>query len=91
MKRAIVTPASLPPSALAELKQWLGISTAHDDALLFGLLEAALDICEAFTGLMPLEVEAEEILPASGDWQTLATQPIQSIHLVQAIGSIGER
>jgi hypothetical protein len=32
MMRVIVTPAVLPPSALAELKQWLGITTTQDDA-----------------------------------------------------------
>jgi len=91
MTRAIVTPALLPPSALAELKQWLGITTAHDDALLSGLLEAALDICEAFTGLMPLEVEAEEIQPRIGAWQSLATRPIQAIVSVDGIDADGQR
>lgn len=91
MKRAIVTPAVLPPSALAELKQWLGITTAHDDALLSSLLEAALDICEAFTGIMPLETQAEEILAVTGGWQALSTQPIQAITSVEAIDSDGAR
>ena len=54
MKRAIVTPAVLPPSALAEVKQWLGISTTHDDVLLGNLLRAALDMCAAFTGTAPV-------------------------------------
>ena len=32
MKRTIVTPPVLSPTALAELKQWLGITTNQDDA-----------------------------------------------------------
>ena len=79
MKRAIVTPAILPASALAELKQWLGISTTHDDALLSALLRAALDMCEAFTGPMPLEAECEEIIPVRGGWLPLSARPVQAI------------
>jgi uncharacterized phiE125 gp8 family phage protein len=79
MKRAIVTPAILPASALAELKLWLGISTTHDDALLTALLRAALDMCEAFTGLMPLEAECEEVIPARGGWLPLSVRPVQAI------------
>lgn len=79
MNRRIITPAPLPPSALAELKRWLGISTAQDDAELTALLRAALDICEAFTGLMPIAAACEELLPAATAWQALATRPVQAI------------
>jgi uncharacterized phiE125 gp8 family phage protein len=91
MKRAIVTPAVLPPSALAELKQWLGISTTHDDALMGVLLRAALDMCEAFTGLMPLEAMCEEITAARGGWLPLVTRPVQAITGVAAISRTGAR
>ena len=36
---------------LEELKQWLAISTAGEDALLLRLLESAWQICLRFTGL----------------------------------------
>lgn len=91
MKRAIVTPAVLPGSALAELKQWLGITTAHDDALLTNLLEAALDICEAFTRLMPVEAECEELLAARSGWLPLSTRPVQAITGVEAVANDGTR
>jgi uncharacterized phiE125 gp8 family phage protein len=91
MKRAIVTPPVLSPSALAELKQWLGITTTQDDTPLGNLLRAALETCEAFTGVMPIEAACEEILPLSGDWQKLVTRPVQSITLVQAIPASGAR
>lgn len=35
---------------LAELKQWLAISTAGEDALLLRLLESAWQVCIQFTG-----------------------------------------
>src|SRR5258708_37114399 len=91
MKRAIVTPATLSPAALAELKQWLGISRAQDDAPLTALRRAGLDICEAFTGSMPIEASCEEMLPLSREWQLLETLPVQAITAVQAIAADGSR
>lgn len=91
MKRAIVTPAVLSPAALTELKQWLGISTARDDGPLGALLTAAIDICEAFTGAMPLEAECEELLPACGGWQRLATRPVQAITALYGVPAQGDR
>ena len=91
MNRTIVTPLALSSAALTELKLWLGISTAQDDAPLTALLRAGLDMCEAFTGSMPIEALCEEVLPASGDWQMLATRPVQAITLVQAIPPSGPR
>lgn len=91
MKRAIVTPPVLPGAALAELKQWLAIATTRDDAELISLLKAALDMCEAFTGLMPLESTCEEILPVTSSWQTLATRPVLAITQVVGIPADGPR
>ena len=91
MKRTIVTPAILPSAALAEVKQWLGITTAQDDAPLTQLLRSALDTCEAFTGVLPLAATCEEVLPCSGDWQILATRPVQAITQVEGIALSGVR
>lgn len=63
MMRVITTPAVLPPAALAELKQWLAISTTADDGPLSELLQVALEVCADFTGLMPLSCMCEEMLP----------------------------
>lgn len=91
MKRVILTPAALPPTALAELKQWLGITTASDDAPLGALLAAAMDTCEAFTGVLPIEAVCEEIIPASLCWRALATRPILAIAAVEAVAGDGTR
>ncbi|MEZ5734381.1 MAG: hypothetical protein R3E09_01040 [Novosphingobium sp.] len=91
MKRAIVAPAALPPSALAELKQWLGITTTYDNAPLFALLRMGLEMCEAFTGTMPLEAECEEALPVGSDWQALSTRPVQAITSVEGVLADGSR
>ena len=91
MKRAFVTPPMLPEAALAELKQWLGIATPREDAGLTALLRAALDLCEAFTGVLPLETTCEEVLPAAACWQRLSTRPVQAITAVEGIPAEGSR
>ena len=69
MMRVIVNPAVLPPEALAELKDWLGISTTLDDAPLSALLATALDVCADFTGMVPIVCQCEEALPTPQHWQ----------------------
>jgi uncharacterized phiE125 gp8 family phage protein len=89
--RTIITPAPLPPAALAELKQWLGITMAADDAPLSRVFATALEACESFTGLMPLEQTCEEVLPAPGCWQALTTRPVQAILRAEHIDNAGAR
>jgi len=89
--RVILTPATLPSSALAELKQWLGITTARDDTLLASLLATSLDIFEGFTGHLPLEVTCEEVIPACAGWHSLATRPVQAITALDGITADGTR
>lgn len=79
MKRAITVPADLSGAPLAELRQWLGISTNNEEALLLGLLRASLDMCEAFTGQMPLENTCEEPLATDNAWQRLSARPVRAI------------
>ena len=67
MKRAIVAAATLAPAALAELKDWLGITTTGEDNSLTSQLRAALETCEAFTGTMPLEAGVAGLSTAIGD------------------------
>jgi uncharacterized phiE125 gp8 family phage protein len=89
MKRLIVTPPVLPPAALAELKEWLGITTAQDDAPLGAVLRAALELCEDFTGRVPLVCECEEQVEACSTWQRLGTRPVQAITALSGIAADG--
>jgi uncharacterized phiE125 gp8 family phage protein len=91
MKRAIVAPATLAPAALAELKDWLGITTSTEDASLTALLRGALETCEAFTGTMPLAAECEEVLPVCADWQAIQARPVIAITAVAGIDHAGTR
>lgn len=89
--RTIIAPPTPPPAALAELKLWLGITTTRDDAPLLALLRAGLESCEAFTGILPLETECEEILPAQTGWRGLATRPVQAITGLWSVPAEGAR
>ena len=91
MKRAIIVPTALADAALAELKHWLAITTTRDDEFLIALLHAALDTCEAFTGIMPLETGCEEVMRAHRDWQRIATSPVVAITGVEALAVDGSR
>ena len=91
MKRVIVAPADLAGAALDELKAWLAISTPADDAALIALLRAALDTCEAFTRVMPLEAGCEEVLAATRGWHALATRPVRSITALEWLDAGGAR
>lgn len=91
MKRAIVAAATLAPAALAELKDWLGITIASEDATLTAQLRAALETCEAFTGTMPLVAECEELLPVGSEWQKVEVKPILAITAVEGISTDGTR
>lgn len=90
MKRAIVTPPILAADALDELKAWLAITTTGDDGPLAALLRSALDMFEAFTGQMPLECTCKEMLAATGDWQRIATRPVQAMVNVEAYDGAGQ-
>jgi len=91
MKRAIVVPAILAGAALDELKDWLAITTTRDDAMLAALLHSALDLCEAFTGQMPLEALCEEMLAPNTAWQQLSTRPVMAVTGVDCLAPDNSR
>lgn len=91
MKRTIIASAPLAPAALDELKAWLAITSNREDAALLGLLGAALEMCEAFTGERPLWARIEERVTADGDWQRLSATPASTILSVEELDTDGTR
>ncbi len=91
MKRTTIAPPDPGEAPLRALKQWLAISTGQDDAALIALIHTALEICEAFTGALPLAATCEELLGPARDWQWLATRPVQAILGVEAVAADGSR
>ena len=86
-----VTTSETPalPVALAELKAFLRISVSEEDALLAGLVRAAADLCEAFTGRALIDRAAEEVMAASTVRTPLGAGPVRSIESVEAIDETG--
>lgn len=91
MQRIIVLPAHGGEAGLSELKQWLGISRNTEDALLEGLLASALDLCEAFTGQMPLQQTIEEQIPLRYGVQQFGARPVRTIILADLVDHDGSR
>lgn len=91
MKRVIVAPAALGGAPLAELKDWLAIRATGEDAPLEAGLRAALEMCEGFTGVMPLAQSCEEVLPAARQWLALSAVPVSALVEVAQLDLSGAR
>lgn len=86
---AIVAAAPPAPLPLAEVKAFLRIGTSDEDALLAGLVRAAADLCEAFTGRALLSRMVRETLPASRAWARLGAAPVAAIEGIELLGADG--
>jgi uncharacterized phiE125 gp8 family phage protein len=84
-------PADISGSALAELKDWLGITRPNEDGLLTNLLRSSLDTCEAFTGQSPLSQRIEERLPTRRGQYRIASVPVETLEAIEAIADDGTR
>ncbi len=91
MMRAIVAPPAVASAALSELKAWLGITRTADDGELASLMRTAFDVCEGFTGTMPLQSGCEDVLEASGEWQVLSARPVTAITAMAGLSVAGVR
>ena len=78
------------PVALDELKAFLRISVGDEDALLAGLVRAAAEHCEAFTGRALIERTVEEVVVASTVRTRLTAAPVRGFDAVAAIDAAGE-
>jgi len=82
------TPPPLP-AAPAELKAFLRITVSDEDALIAGLLRAAADLCEAFTGRALVDRAVQEMAAASIAPIRLGMVPVREIESVAAIDGSG--
>lgn len=79
----------LPPEAAGAAKAYLRVERSDEDGLIAGLVLAAAELCEAFTGQALLERGFTEVLPAGRAWQRLGRAPVRSIASVEALDSDG--
>lgn len=89
MPRLIITPPDLSGGALAALKAWLAITTAGEDALLIRLLASAHEVCEQFTGIMPLHTTVREGFAPAGGQFMLAVRPVRAVLGLARIDAAG--
>jgi uncharacterized phiE125 gp8 family phage protein len=85
----IISEAPPAPIQLAEVKAFLRIATSEEDALLAGLVRAAADTCEAFTGRALIMRAVEERLAASTAWARLGAAPVAAIEAMAALAADG--
>ncbi|WP_300537392.1 head-tail connector protein [Sphingosinicella sp.] len=70
---------SAPPAvSLGEVKAYLRIDGADEDALLAGLVRSACALCEAFTGQVLIAEERSQTIAADGQWHRLSATPVRS-------------
>lgn len=79
----------LPPEAAGAAKGFLRVERGDEDGLIGGLVEAAAELCEGFTGLALLARGFVETMPASRAWQRLTRTPVRAITLVEALPAEG--
>ena len=80
---------SVSADALAEVKAYLRVDGAGEDAAIAGLVSAAAAVCEAFGGVTLLAREFDETLNGGPAWMRLARTPVRSIMAVSdAEGSL---
>lgn len=87
--RVTETAPAATPVELGEIKAYLRLEGAHEDALLAGLARTATALCEAFTGLALLERPVVEQLAADGQWRRLARAPVVAVDGVDLLAGDG--
>lgn len=80
---------TVAPVSIGEAKAFLRIANSEEDALLAGLVRSAAQMCEAFTGLVLIEREMAQVIPASSAWTKIGATPVRSIGGVAAIAADG--
>lgn len=82
-------PAAALAAARDAAKAHLRIDGDGENAALAARAEAALELCEAFTGSATLTRSRSEMLPASPWWQPLAAAPVLAITGVEGVATDG--
>ena len=76
-------------AAVAEAKAYLRLEHGREDALIGGLIEAALELCERFTGQVAIVRTVRERVAADGGWHRLAAAPVRAVTAVLGVATDG--
>ena len=77
------------PVSLAEVKAYLRVDGAEDDALLAGLVRAASGLCEAFIGQVLIDVRRSAVVAVDGEWHRLQPTPVRRVVAAYAVAADG--
>lgn len=66
-------------AAAAAAKAYLRVETSDEDALIAGLVESAVALCEAFTGQVLMRRGFQEVVARSSCWQRLGRTPVNAV------------
>ena len=75
--------------SLEEARAWLRLGAGDEDALVERLIDAATNICEAFTGQWLVEREGEEIVSLRQGVARIFARPVVAVDAVTLIGTGG--
>lgn len=71
--------------AIDAAKDYLRLDGSGDDALIAGLMTAALERCENDIGSVTIVRPMREILPARANWRWLSAEPVRSVTGIAAL------
>ena len=71
--------ADLAPVGVDEVKAYLRLDTADEDAVIAGLVRAATDLAEAFTGRWLIARGFDVAVAGVGHWQRVGPVPVTAI------------
>ncbi len=73
--------------SLGEVKAYLRIDGAEEDALLAGLVRTAASLCEAFIGQVLIAEIRSETVTADREWHRLSATPVRRFEGANAAGA----
>jgi len=75
--------------AVAEVKAWLRVDVADEDALTLRLVRAALDHAEAVLGQVTIVRDGVAVMPVSAAWTRLPVTPVVAIGALRGVPAEG--
>lgn len=83
----------MTPIGIEEVKAYLRIANADDDAAIAALVRVATEMCETYIGGPLIDRETSAVIAACGRWQQLPEAPVSQIfalHWIAPDGTLSE-
>jgi uncharacterized phiE125 gp8 family phage protein len=86
---AVAVDSGALPLSVAEVRDWLRLGPGDGDAAAAGLIRAAAELCEGFTGQLLLIRSVTEERDAAPGWMALLRRPLVAVDMVAALDAAG--